>query len=125
MSLHPGLSAIVEYRVTETDTAASVGSGDVEVLATPTVITLMERAACDAVRGELTPGTTTVGFRVQVDHMAPTGVGTDVRAEATLERTEGRRLVFSVSVRDACGLIAAGKVTRVVVAVDRFLERIR
>ena len=52
-------------------------------------------------------------------------MGSTVRAEATLDRTEGRRLVFTVSASDACGLIAAGKVTRVVVDIDRFMDKAR
>ena len=43
----------------------------------------------------------------------PTAVGELVTAEATLERVEGRRLIFTVSVTDHRGLVAAGKVTRV------------
>jgi predicted thioesterase len=57
--------------------------------------------------------------------VAPTAVGHKVRAEATLERVEGRRLTFSVSVRDERGLVAVGKVTRVLVDVERFLEKCR
>ena len=64
-------------------------------------------------------------MRVQLDHLAPTAVGHKVRAEATLERVEGRRLTFSVSVRDERGLVAAGKVTRVIVSVERFLDKAR
>ena len=46
-------------------------------------------------------------------------------AEATLEKVEGRRLTFTVTVNDPCGLVAAGKVTRVVVETDRFLDKAR
>jgi len=48
-----------------------------------------------------------------------------VRAEATLERVEGRRLIFTVSVTDESGLVAAGKVTRVVVDETSFLAKAR
>ena len=68
-------------------------------------------------------GHTTVGMRVQLDHLAPTAVGNEVTAEATLEKVEGRRLIFTVSATDDRGLIAAGKVTRVVVDVERFLDK--
>ena len=54
-------------------------------------------------------------MRVQLDHLQPTAVGSTVMAEAVLEKVEGRRLIFTVTVSDACGLVAAGKVTRVVV----------
>ena len=62
-------------------------------------------------------------MRVQLDHLAPTAVGGKVEAEATLEKVEGRRLIFTVSVTDDRGLVAAGKVTRVVVDVERFLDK--
>ena len=68
-------------------------------------------------------GRTTVGYEVQLAHLTPTPVGGKVVAEATLEQVEGRRLTFRVSVNDARGLVAAGRITRVVVERDRFLER--
>lgn len=109
--------------VGETDTAVALRSGQVPVLATPRVVALCEEATCEAVSGELDEGQTTVGMRVQLDHLAPTAVGGSVTAEAALEKVEGRRLVFTVSVSDAQGLVAAGKITRVVVEVDRFLKK--
>ena len=62
---------------------------------------------------------------MQLTHLAPTPVGGKVTAEATLEAVEGRRLTFRVSVSDARGLVAAGRITRVVVERTRFLERVR
>jgi fluoroacetyl-CoA thioesterase len=109
--------------VTEADTAIALRSGDVAVLGTPRLLALAEEASMLAVAGRLEPGTTTVGMRVQLDHLQPTKVGTSVVAEATLERCEGRRLTFTVSVTDTRGLVAVGRVTRVVVDVERFLEK--
>jgi len=109
--------------VTEDDTAIAFGSGEVPVLATPRVVALVEEAAIKALETRLDPNTTSVGMRVQLDHLAPTAVGHKVRAEATLREVEGRRLVFAVSVRDERGLVAAGKVTRVVVDIDRFMDK--
>ena len=68
---------------------------------------------------------TTVGYQVQLTHLAPTPVGGKVTAEATLESVEGRRLTFRVSVSDSRGLVAAGRITRVVVERERFIERAR
>lgn len=121
--LETGLAARAALGVTDADTAVAMGSGDVAVLATPRLIALCEEACCLALLGRLEPGTTTVGMRVQLDHLAPTGVGGRVEAEATLERVEGRRLTFTVSASDGSGLVGAGKLTRVVVEVDRFLNR--
>ena len=111
--------------VSDADTAIALRSGDVAVLGTPRLIALAEEAALGAVAESLPAGQTTVGMRVQIDHLAPTNVGSKVAAEATLEKVEGRRLTFTVSVTDHCGLIAAGKVTRVIVETERFLEKAR
>jgi predicted thioesterase len=121
--VEPGLCAEVELVVADGDTAIALGSGEVPVLATPRVIALCERATILALAGRLDPGETSVGHTVQLDHVAPTRVGTTVRAEATLLKVNGRRLTFSVSVTDARGLIAAGKITRVVVDTDRFMDK--
>jgi fluoroacetyl-CoA thioesterase len=120
-----GVSAEIECVVTEADTASSVGSGDVDVLATPRVVSLCEQATVAALAPRLEPGQTSVGTRVELAHLAPVNVGSTVKATATLERAEGRRLVFSVSVTDRCGLVAAGKVTRVLVDKAHFLAKAR
>ena len=121
--LAPGLSAEVDLAVEDDDTAIAFGSGEVPVLATPRVVALVETATIRALGDGLDPGQTTVGMRVQLDHLAPTGVGQEVRAEATLDEVVGRRLTFNVSVNDSRGLVAAGKVTRVIVDTDRFMEK--
>ena len=123
--MEPGLCGHVELVVTEADTAVAVHSGDVEVLATPRVIALCEEAALDAIHGLLAANETSVGMRVQLDHLAPTAIGGSVTVDARLEKVEGRRLKFSVSVSDERGLVAAGKVMRVVVDRERFLDQSR
>ena len=124
VALEPGLRAEVDLTVADADTAIALGSGDVPVLGTPRVIALCEQATVTALVGSLEPGATTVGMRVQVDHLAPTAVGVAVKAEAVIEKVEGKRITFTVSVHDPRGLIAAGKVTRVIVDRDRFLEKL-
>ena len=118
-----GAHGSAELTVTDGDTAVAFRSGTVPVLATPRVVALVEEASVVALRGRLAAGETTVGMRVQLDHLAPTPVGAVVVAEAHLEKVEGRRLTFTVSVTDGRGLVAVGKVTRVVVDEQRFLER--
>ena len=90
MSLQTGLSASVEIVVSDDDTAIALGSGDVPVLATPRLVALCEQAAVAALDGQLEAGSTSVGMRVQVDHLMPTSVGAPVTAEATLEKISGR-----------------------------------
>lgn len=123
MSPRTGSNATIELVVTEADTAIAHRSGDVPVLATPRVIALCEQAAFTAVAPDLEPGQTTVSMKVQIDHLAPSAVGKTVIAEAAVEKIQGRRILFTVSVHDDHGLIAVGRVTRVVVAVDDFLAK--
>jgi predicted thioesterase len=122
-----GRSASVTLAVTDTDTALSFGSGDVPVLATPRLVALCEEATCRVVDDQLSAGRTSVASRVQFDHLAPVGVGDTVSAEATLEKVEGRRLVFTVSVRLDVpahgGLVGAGRITRVMVDRAKFLAK--
>ena len=118
-----GLSAVTSMEVGEADTAIAHRSGSVEVLSTPRLVALCEEAAMSALEGHFDPGDTTVGLSVHIDHLRPTGLGRTVTANATLERIEGRRLVFTVAARDDRGLVAAGKLTRVVVDVERFMEK--
>jgi predicted thioesterase len=123
MRLAPGLTASVTLVVDDADTALALRSGDVPVLGTPRVIALAEEATIQAIGEALPEGRTTVGYQVQLAHLTPTPVGGTVVAEATLEQVEGRRLTFRVAVNDARGLVAAGRITRVVVERARFLDR--
>ncbi len=120
-----GLSARIEMRVTEADTAEALRTGTVPVLATPRLIALCEEASCKAIEDELPENCTSVAKRVQFDHLVPVGVGGAVWAEATLDRIEGRRMVFTLSVSESAGLVAAGKLIRVVVDRKAFLSNVR
>jgi fluoroacetyl-CoA thioesterase len=124
VTLQAGARAEIKLTVGDDDTAIALCSGSVPVLGTPRVIALCEEATVAAVNGQVPDGQTTVGMRVQLDHLQPNAVGTTVAAEAVLEKVEGRRLLFTVAVRDQRGLVACGKVTRVVVDTDRFLDKL-
>ena len=124
MPAKPGLSASLSFVVTDHDTAESVGSGDVAVLSTPRVLAMVVAATMKALVGALDPNETTVGVQVQLEHVAATPVGADVNAEATVEKCAGRKVVFTVKVTDDRGLVAAGRVTRVVVDREAFLAKL-
>ena len=123
MSPEPGLTATTRLTVAPSDTALAVGSGSVPVLATPRLIALCEEATVEAVASHLDPGATTVGVQVRLDHVMPSPVGRKVSAEAMLEKVAGRKLSFTVSAHDDRGLIAAGKVTRVIVDEAEFMAK--
>jgi predicted thioesterase len=118
-----GLRGDAKLMVTDADTAEALGSGTVPVLGSPRLIALCEEACQNAMIGHLEEGTTTVGMRVQFDHLQPTPVGAEVFADAVLRKIDGRRLTFEVSATDAGGLIAAGKITRVVVGIADFMGK--
>ncbi|WCN79778.1 thioesterase family protein [Micromonospora sp. LH3U1] len=119
----PGLTAQVELTVTDEDTAQAVGSGDVPVLGTPRVLALAEAATVAATATGMPPGSTTVGTRVELEHLAPTVVGRTVRAQALLATVDGRRLSFEVTVSDGDQTVARGRVDRILVDRQRFVER--
>ncbi|HEX2031820.1 MAG TPA: hotdog domain-containing protein [Actinomycetota bacterium] len=118
----PGLEETAQQTVTEDMTAAEIGSGDVPVLGTPAVLALVERVAVAAVAPALQPGTTTVGVRVELDHLAATPPGSLVSASARLEASRGRALTFSFEVSDAAGVMARGRHVRVIVVREEFLQ---
>jgi predicted thioesterase len=120
--LEPGLEATATETVTDDMTATRLGSGDVPVLGTPAVLALAERAALEAVAGHLEDGVTTVGTRVELDHLAPTPVGGRVAATARLESVEGRTLRFTVAVVDAYGTVARATHERATVDRRDFLD---
>lgn len=121
--LTPGLAARVELTVTDADTAQAVGSGDVPVLGTPRVLALAEAATVAATARHLPSGQTTVGARVELEHRAATAVGRRVVAQARLTQVDRRRLHFAVEVTDGAETVAEGRIERVLVDRQRFVER--
>ncbi len=99
MSLEPGLKGSAETVVVHENTAAAVGSGALEVFATPSMIGLMEKAAMDAVMPYLAEGESTVGTEIHVTHDAALPLGFPVTAEAELVEVDRRRLSFRVLAR--------------------------
>jgi fluoroacetyl-CoA thioesterase len=119
----PGLSARVELTVTDADTAQSVGSGDVPVLATPRVLALAEAATVVATARQMPAGMTTVGTRAEVEHRAPTPVGRTVIATAALAKVDGHKLLFEVVVRDGADTVAEVRVERMLIDRQKFISR--
>ncbi len=105
--------------------AKTVGSGDMEVFATPAMAALMENAAMNAVAKSLPEGASTVGSLLEITHTRPSGLGETVTATAILEEIEGRKLTFSVKAADSKGIIGEGKHIRYVVDRERFLSKLK
>jgi predicted thioesterase len=123
-SLKPGLRGQASVVVTASMTAPAVGSGSIEVFASPMMIALMEAAAVDCVERHLSPGQASLGTHVDVAHRAPTPPGGRVTAEAELVAIDGRSLTFRVEARDEHEVIGSGTHLRVIVDAERFRSKI-
>lgn len=118
--LEAGITNEIEVTVTEDITAKALGSGDLDIFATPAMIALMEQTACDSVADKLEEGTCTVGTSVNVLHVSPSPVGMMVRCESKLVKVDGKTLKFSLKVFDELGLIGAGEHERFIVNMEKF-----
>jgi fluoroacetyl-CoA thioesterase len=121
----PGLIGTTEIVVAHEHTAPFVGSGRIEVLATPVMINLFEAAALAAVEHLLPTGHQSLGIHLDVSHTAATPVGLRVRATAEVVHVEGRTVTFKVEAHDEFEQIGGGTHQRVVVSVARFDERVQ
>lgn len=119
------------FVVTEADTAAAVGSGTLPVLGTPRLLAWCEAVTCSAIEDLLGDGETSVGTRIELEHLAATPVGGSVEVTARVVHTDGRLRRFAVAARNVSTdgrpgkLAGSGEVTRVVVDTERFLARVR
>jgi predicted thioesterase len=121
--LHPGLVGEAHATVGQADLASAIGSGRLDVYGTPALLGLIELAAVNAVDHLLPEGSTTVGTRLDVRHLAPSPLGIHVRARAELVGVDGRRLTFTVEAFDAVDKIGEGTHERAVVDGSRLLAR--
>ena len=119
-------SAVLRFVVTETDTAIAVGSGSLPVLGTPRLLAWCEAATCAAIEASLPPGSTSVGTRVSLEHLAASPVGTEVEVSASTSYVDGRLHRFTVSAKHVSDAKVAGdgEVTRVVVDSQKFMSRL-
>lgn len=117
------IKSTVTELVTEANTAFAVGSGSLKVYATPAMLALMEKAACEAIATILNEGETTVGTNLNVNHLSATPVGMQVSATAELISHEGRKFVFKVTACDESGIIGEGTHERFTVLSQRFTEK--
>lgn len=121
--METGIKYTIEKTVTTEMTARIMGSGTLDVLATPSMIALIEETAWKSVASELEPGMASVGTNLKIDHLAPTPVGMKVRCETELKEVDGRKLIFEVNVYDEKGLVGKGTHERFIINEEKFLAK--
>ena len=123
MEMTVGTKHEVKITVTDDVTAASMKSGSLPVLATPYMVALMECAASELCNKFIPEGISTVGTALNISHLAPTPVGAEVRAVATLTSFDGRKATFDVEAYDEAGLIGKGTHERFTIKVESFMKK--
>ncbi|MBQ5898685.1 MAG: thioesterase family protein [Alistipes sp.] len=122
--LEIGLKYESVVEVTSANSAKTMGSGDMDVFATPSMVALMENAAMMAVASALPEGSATVGTQINTSHIKASPIGATITASAQLTEVEGRKLTFAVKAWDEKGVIGEGVHTRFVVDRERFLSKL-
>ncbi|WP_300390462.1 thioesterase family protein [Fusobacterium sp.] len=123
--LKEGMTLTQQKVVKESETAAKVASGALEVFSTPMLIAFMENTAFNLAQKELGEGETTVGISVNIKHMKANLVGDEVVCTATLEKVDGKRLDFSVKVLHGETLVGEGEHSRFIINEEKFLAKLK
>lgn len=122
--IEKGLSLVVTKEVTPSMSALALGSGDMEVFATPAMVALMENAAMLCITPILEEGQTTVGISIETSHTRATAIGKTVEATAVVSEIDGRKISFEIVAKDDKGVIGSAKHERFIVDRAKFLSRL-
>ncbi len=118
--LKEGITNTISSKVTNDNTAKTMGSGALDVYATPSMVALMEKCCFEMVQPYLEEGQGTVGTSLNIEHLSASPVGMEVSCTAILTAVEGRKLIFTVEAFDAAGLIGKGTHERFVIYSEKF-----
>ena len=121
--LETGIKGTASVLVTEASSARTMGSGTLDVFATPAMIALIERTCWTSIAGELDEGWSSVGISLTVEHTAPTPLGMTAVCYSELVEIDGRKLTFRVSVQDEAGVVGSGVHQRFLVQSEKFQSK--
>ena len=102
-----------------------MGSGDIDVFATPAMIALMENAAMLCVAQDLPDGFSTVGINISTTHQKASLLGEKITATATLTKIDGRKLSFTITAFDSKGIIGEGLHERFIIDKEKFIAKLQ
>ena len=120
-----GIKNTLNFIVKDVITARVVGSGDLDVLATPSMIAMMEKTSSYLVAPFLDEGETTVGTLVNVSHLKASLVGESITVVSELIEIDRKRLVFKVSAFSGEVLIGEGTHERFIINAEKFMSKLR
>ena len=123
MEICIGLKGHNEVAVDETNVACAMGSGSLPVFATPALAAAMENAALTSVQPYLEEGKTTVGIKLDLDHVASTPTGMTVVTDSELVAVEGKILTFKIESHAGDELVGTCLHKRCIVGGERFLQK--
>lgn len=123
MAVSPGITNEKSVAVIIENTALAMGSGTLRVFATPAMIALIEGCCAESVEDQLGEGMTSVGTKVDIEHVAASPLGASILCKSKLVAVDGRKLDFDVEVYDNTDLIGKGKHTRFIVDADKFVTK--
>lgn len=118
-----GMIGTYTATVSDLNTAKTMKSGSLDVFATPSLVAIMEAAAVETIKNELSEGETTVGCMISTSHLAPTLVGDKVTAKAEVLEVSGRTIKFKVTAADSVSTVGEGEHIRVIVDGEKFINK--
>ncbi|MBQ3329624.1 MAG: thioesterase family protein [Ruminococcus sp.] len=119
----PGITNEKSVAVMMENTALAMGSGTLRVFATPAMIALCEGCCAESVEDLLDEGMTSVGVKVDIEHLAASPLGASILCKSRLVAVDGRKLDFEVEIYDNVDLIGKGRHTRFIVDAERFVTK--
>ncbi|MBQ7966023.1 MAG: thioesterase family protein [Ruminococcus sp.] len=121
--LKEGIKNTITIKVTPDKTAKVMGSGILDVFATPSMVALMEQTAAESVQPLLDEGVTSVGTKINVEHLSADPVGIEVKCESTLTEVDNRRLCFDIVVSDKHGVVGKAYHERFLIKSESFMNK--
>lgn len=121
--LKAGIKNTLTIKVTEDKTAKVMGSGTLDVFATPSMVALMEQTAAESVQSLLDDGVTSVGTKINVEHLAADPIGIEVTCESILTEVDGRKLCFDIVVSDKHGIVGKAYHERFLIKSESFMNK--
>ncbi|MDE5945857.1 MAG: thioesterase family protein [Oscillospiraceae bacterium] len=118
-----GLITEISAVVDKSMLAVNVGSGSLEVLATPVMIMLMEKASCQCIADYLENDETTVGTEINVKHISATPENMNVTIKSTVTDVNNREITFKTEAFDDAGKIGEGVHRRFLVYGEKFTQK--